>query len=197
MLTQLQGVGAKISIQTKSDLILRDLELIKTFPNARVGFSVNTLEEQFKNDMDEAVSVKRRLEAMKIFHNAGVRTTCFISPIFPEITKVEEIIDRVKNICNLIWLENLNLRGGYKKAILDYIHEKHPRLIDLFEDIYLRGKRDYWESLNLRLQEYARENQLRYVKNDDKFDQPFDAPPTVVNFFYHEEIKKSAHKGKK
>ena len=37
---------------------------------------------------------------------------------------------------------------------------------------------------------------LRYVRNGDSFTQSFDAPPTVVNFFYHEEIKKSAKKGK-
>lgn len=123
-LEQLQGSGAKISIQTKSDLVLRDLELIRTFPDARVGFSINTLDENFKNDMDKAVSIERRLAAMKAFHDAGVRTTCFISPIFPGITDVEAIIDRVKGQCNLIWLENLNLRGDYKKAILDYIQEK-------------------------------------------------------------------------
>ncbi len=47
-LEQLWGSGAKISIQTKSDLVLQDMDLIKTFPDARVGFSVNTLEENFK-----------------------------------------------------------------------------------------------------------------------------------------------------
>lgn len=62
-----------MSIATKSDLILRDLDLIKTFPDARVSWSVNTLDEDFKNDMDEAVSIERRLAAMKVFHNAGVR----------------------------------------------------------------------------------------------------------------------------
>ena len=60
-LEQLQGSGAKISIQTKSDLVLRDMDLIKTFPDARVGFSINTLDEDFKNDMDKAVSIERRL----------------------------------------------------------------------------------------------------------------------------------------
>lgn len=30
------------------------------------------------------------------------------------------------------------------------------------------------------------------MRDDDSFEQPFDAPPTVVNFFYHEEVKKSA-----
>lgn len=73
LLEQLQGSGIKLSIQTKSDLVLRDLDLIKTFPNARVGFSINTLDENFKDDMDKAVSVERRLAAMKQVHDAGVK----------------------------------------------------------------------------------------------------------------------------
>ena len=85
LLEELQGSGALLSVATKSDLILRDLDLIKTFPNARVSWSVNTLDERFKNDMDKGVSIERRLAAMKAFHDAGIRTTCFISPIFPEI----------------------------------------------------------------------------------------------------------------
>ena len=64
LLEQLQGSGAKLSIATKSDLILRDLDLIKAFPDARVSWSVNTLDEDFKNDMDNAVSIARRLAAM-------------------------------------------------------------------------------------------------------------------------------------
>lgn len=195
-LEQMQGSGAKISIQTKSDLVLRDLKLIQTFPDARVGFSINTLDEDFKNDMDNAVSIKRRLVAMKAFYDAGVRTTCFISPIFPGITDVEAIIDRVKGQCNLIWLENLNLRGDYKKMILTYIREKHPQLMPLYDEIYQYRNRRYWETLNDRLSAFAQEQGLRYVRGDDSFTQLFDAPPTVVNFFYHEEIKKSAKRGK-
>ena len=83
--------------------------------------------------MDTAVSIDRRFAAMKAFHDAGVRTTCFISPIFPGITDVAAIIRRAKKQCNLVWLENLNLRGGYKKVILDYIAEKYPNLVPLYE----------------------------------------------------------------
>ena len=67
LLEQLKGSGAKLSIATKSDLILRDLELIKTFSDARVSWSINTLDEHFREDMDNAVSIERRLAAMKAF----------------------------------------------------------------------------------------------------------------------------------
>ena len=194
LLEQLQGSGAKISIATKSDLILRDLDLIKTFPDARVSWSINTLDETFREDMDKAVSIQRRLTAMEAFHKAGVRTTCFISPIFPGITDVKEIIQRAKVQCNLIWLENLNLRGGYKTVIMDYIQEKHPDLLLLYQDIYNKNDRRYWELLDAELQAWAAEIGLDYVTNDDSMNRPFEAPPIIVNFFYHSKIKKSARK---
>ena len=195
LLEQLQGSGAKISVATKSDLILRDLELIQTFPDARVSWSVNTLDEDFKRDMDNAVSIERRLAAMEAFHRAGVRTTCFVSPIFPGITDVKAIIDRTKGQCNLIWLENLNLRGSYKAVILEYIQEKHPNLLPLYREIYQKGNRSYWELLDAELKAYAAAIGLDYVTNDDSMTRPFDASPVVVNYFYHEQIKKSARKG--
>lgn len=195
LLMQLKGSGAKLSIATKSDLILRDLDLIKTFPDARVSWSINTLDETFRQDMDAAVSIERRLSAMETFHRAGIRTTCFISPIFPGITDVEAIIQRAREHCNLIWLENLNLRGSYKPAIMNYIKEKYPRLFPLYQEIYTKGNRSYWEMLDAKLKAFTSGIGLDYAVNDDSMNRPFDSPPVVVNYFYHEQIKKSAGKG--
>ena len=195
LLEQLKGSGAKLSIATKFDLILRDLDLIKSFPDARVSWSINTLDENFKNDMDRAVSIERRLNAMKKFHEAGIRTTCFISPIFPCITDVKAIIEQARDHCNLIWLENLNLRGGYKAVIMDYIARKYPQLVSLYRAIYSENDRGYWIALDAELRQYAAEIGLEYVTNDDSMTRQFDAPPVIVNYFYHSEIKKSAKKG--
>ena len=194
LLEQLKGSGAKLSIATKSDLILRDLDLIQTFPETRVSWSVNTLDEGFKSEMDNAVSIERRLTAMETFHRAGVRTTCFVSPIFPGITDVKAIIERAKGYCNLIWLENLNLRGSYKTVIMEYIQKNRPELLPIYQEIYQRGNRSYWELLDAELKAYTAEIGLDYVTNDDSMKRPFDAPPVVVNYFYHEQIKKSARK---
>ena len=194
LLEELKGSGAKITIQTKSDLVLRDIDLIKEFPDARVGFSINTLDEKFREDMDNAVSISRRLAAMKKLYDAGIRTTCFISPIFPGLTDIPAIIGSVKEQCHLIWLENLNLRGSYKPVIMDYIRGKHPSLVPLYEEIYTHGSRGYWTELNESLAAYCAENGLEYVRDDDSMKRPFNAPPVVVNYFYHEEVKKSAKK---
>ena len=188
LLEQLKGSGAKISIATKSDLVLRDIDLIKTFPNARISWSINTLDENFRVEMDSAVSIERRLEAMRIFHEAGIRTTCFISPIFPGITDAPAIITRAKDICNLVWLENLNLRGDYRKKILDWIHENRPELDGLYHEIYSCRNRSYWYDLDSVMRDFAESIGLPYVRNDDSMSRPFDAPPVIVNYFFHEDI---------
>ena len=194
LLEQLQGSGISISIATKSDLVLRDLDLIKAFPNARVSFSINTLDENFRREMDRGASIEKRLAAMKAFYDAGVQTTCFISPIFPGITDVKAIIERAKKQCNLVWLENLNLRGDYRVRILEWIHEKHPELDGLYHDIYSNKSRAYWTALDEEMRAYTTQEGMPYLRDDDQHKSDFGQPPVVVNYFYHEEVKKSAKK---
>lgn len=192
LLEELKDSGAKLSIATKSDLILRDLDLIKTFKDARVSWSINTLDENFRKDMDNSVSIERKFEAMKNFHDAGIRTTCFISPIFPGITDVKAIIEKAKDKCNLIWLENLNLRGTFKPQVLKYIKQTRPELLPLYTEIYVKGNNAYWENLDKELRSFAKEIGFEYRINDDSFLKPFEAKPVIVNYFYHSQIKKSA-----
>ena len=119
LLEQLRGSGADILICTKSDLVVRDIDLLKELGQVTVSWSINTLDEDFKEDMDNAVSIERRLAAMKQVYDAGIRTVCFVAPVFPGITDFEAIFERVKDQCDLFWLENLNLRVGFKKTIMD------------------------------------------------------------------------------
>ena len=192
LLKELVGVPVSLTILTKSDLVLRDIDLLKSFANVRVGFSINTLDENFRGAMDNASSIAKRLNAMKVLHEQGIRAACFIAPIFPGITDVPAIIDEVKEHCQFIWLENLNLRGNYKQAILNFIKEKYPNLKDLYDQIYSKGDRTYWFELDRSIHKLACECGLDYVVNEDDILRPFDAPPVLVNFFYHEKIKKSA-----
>ena len=197
LLKQLKGSGAEILICTKSDLVVRDIDLLKEMEKVTVSWSVNTLDEKFRADMDKAVSIERRLSAMKQVYDAGIRTVCFIAPVFPGITDIEAIFQRVKNQCDLVWLENLNLRGGFKQDILDYIAQKYPHLVSLYDAIYHKGDRSYFHSLEERAEQLAQENGCPFVDNELPYGRAQPGHPVIVDYFYHEEVRGSENTGKR
>lgn len=176
ILEQLIGVGAHITILTKSDLILRDLDLFERLHadellgngSLTCAFSINTLDETFRQQMDCASPIPARLHALKTLHEAGLSTAIFISPIFPGITRVTEIVPAAREFCDEFWLENLNLRGEFKSVILRFIREKYPQYWPIYETIYLKNDISFWESLRLKLEAFAR-----------------DAGVSMTNFFHY------------
>ena len=171
ILKELINVNCNLNISTKSKLILRDIDLLKQMKNLTVSMSINTLDENFKNDMDNASSIKERLNTLKELHNNGIYTVLFMSPIFPYITNFKEIIEISKEYIDEYWFENLNLRGDYKTKILSYIQEKYPKLINEYNDIYIKGNRKYWNDLSKEIKDYCEINNVKYI-----------------NYFYHEEL---------
>ena len=200
LLEELKDIGADILICTKSDLVLIDMDLLKEINESSrltVSWSINTLDEEFKDDMDAAVSIERRLAAMKEVYAAGIRTICFISPVFPGITDIEAIIDRTKDQCDLVWLENLNLRGGFKADIMKYISDKHPDLVPLYDEIYNKKNRSYFEALEKKAEELAKKYDCRFVDNETPYERVEKGHPTIVDYFYHEEVRGTANSGKR
>ena len=184
LLEQLKDSGADILICTKSDLVLRDMDLLQEINKRNrltVSWSANTLD--------------RRLAAMKQVYDAGIRTVCFISPVFPGITDIEAIFERAKDQCDLIWLENLNLRGGFRKTIMDYIAEKYPHLMPLYEEIYSKRNRSYFEALEKQAEEMASRYGCRFVDNETPYERVPQGHPTIVDYFYHEEVRGSQNTG--
>ena len=197
LLEQLKGSGAEILICTKSDLVVRDIDLLREMEKVTVSWSINTLDEDFRADMDKAVSIERRLTAMRRVYDAGIRTVCFISPVFPGITDCGAIFQRVKNQCDLVWLENLNLRGGFKQEILDYIQEKYPHLTSLYHAIYHKGDRSYFQDLERQAEQLALEHSCPFVDNELPYGRAEPGHPVIVDYFYHEEIRGSENTGRR
>lgn len=173
ILEELVDANCIINISTKSKLILRDLDLLKKCKNVIVSMSINTLDENFKNAMDKASSIKERLETLKTLHANGIYTVLFMSPMFPYITEWKEIIDTTKEYIDEYWFENLNLRGSYKITILDFIKEKYPQYYDDYLQIYQKKDKTYWINLSKEINDYCDKIKVKYT-----------------NYFYHEEIKK-------
>lgn len=197
ILEQLKSSGAEILICTKSDLVLRDIDLLKEMGKVTVSWSINTLDEKFQADMDKAASISHRLEAMKQVYEAGIRTVCFISPVFPGITDFEKIFERVKDQCDLVWLENLNLRGGFKQEILDYIQKCYPHLIPLYDEIYRKGDRSYFRSLENQAAQMAQKYDCPFVDNELPYGRAEPGHPVIVDYFYHEEVRGSENTGRR
>ena len=174
ILEQLVNADCKINISTKSKLILRDIELLKQMRNLEVAMSINTLDDNFRSDMDKASSIKERLETLRKLHENGIKTVLFMSPIFPYITDFKEIIEKSKDYIDEYWFENLNLRGNYKKTILDYIKLNYPDYYDEYVDIFVKNNKSYWQNLSKEIESYCSLNNVKYI-----------------NFFYHEELVKS------
>ena len=174
ILEQLINSECFLSISTKSSLILRDIELLKQIKNVTVSMSINTLDENFKNDMDNASSIEKRLSTLRELHNNGIYTILFMSPIFPYITEWKEIIEKSKDYIDEYWFENLNLRGSYKQDILNYIEASYPQWIELYRDIYIKGNMQYWHNLSAEIENYCHINAVQYI-----------------NYFYHEELVKA------
>ena len=197
ILEQLKSSGAEILICTKSDLVLRDIDLLKEMGKVTVSWSINTLDEKFQADMDQAASISHRLEAMKQVYEAGIRTVCFISPVFPGITDFEKIFERVKDQCDLVWLENLNLRGSFKEEILDYIQKCYPHLIPLYDEIYRKGDRSYFRSLENQAAQMAKKYDCPFVDNELPYGRAEPGHPVIVDYFYHEEVRGSENTGRR
>lgn len=180
ILEQLAEAECELGISTKSGLILRDLDLLKKCKNLKVSMSINTLDEEFRRDMDHAASIKKRLETLKKLHENGIYTVLFLSPMFPVLTDYKAILEQTRGFIDEYWFENLNLRGSYKETILSYINEKFPQLSELYNRIYVQGKRDYWQHLAIEIEAYCEERNIKHI-----------------NYFYHEELvkdKKSKNK---
>jgi DNA repair photolyase len=100
-----------IDILTKSDLVLRDIDLFKQIPNIQICFSLNTLDDTVREKLEPcASSVEKCVSAAKKLHEAGIRTAVFLSPMFPGITDFRAIIAECKSFTGTFWFENLYLK---------------------------------------------------------------------------------------
>ena len=134
-----------LEILTKSLLIFRDIDLLKKIKNITVWISLNTLNDNLRSQIEPcAVSIKSRIEILKKLKGENIPVYLFISPIFPMLTQLEEIIATCKDTVDFIYFENLNLRGRYKKIILDFISKNFPEYNQLYQDIYTKNKKEYW-----------------------------------------------------
>ena len=115
-LEQLLRHGWPVSVLTKGDLVVRDIDLLSRFKEAEVGFTITSLDEHQRRLLEPgAPPVARRLAAMRLVAESGVRAYAFIGPVYPtaSVGEVRELVRKVHEAGgSSVMLDRLNLRPG-------------------------------------------------------------------------------------
>ena len=67
----------------------------------------------------------------------------------------------------------------------------------LYEEIYGRKNRSYFEGLEKKAEEIARKYGCLFVDNETPYERVPQGHPTIVDYFYHEEVRGTANSGKR
>ncbi|MFZ2024887.1 MAG: radical SAM protein [Microgenomates group bacterium] len=133
------GYEGVINIQTKSDLVTRDIDVLKRLKQVSVGCTVTTLDDAVSRYFEGiAPSVTKRIAGLRTLHEAGISTYAFIGPILPTVLADEQQITTVLNALEAArvetaWFEHIHLVGVVKQRLYEYIQETKPALLPYFE----------------------------------------------------------------
>lgn len=149
-----------MEILTKSDLVLRDLDLIKQFKRIIVTLSMSTLDASMQKQVEPLANPPaRRIAALKRLHEEGIRTALFISPIFPYITDWRAIINKTKKFVDEYWFENLNFYPSIRSNIYAFLKKIDPKLVDKYKEIYFTNSR-YWYNEAHAIKDFCKRNKI-------------------------------------
>ncbi len=95
--------GFGVAIQTKSDLILRDLDLLKSINEKAkcvVQMTLTTYDEELCRILEPDVcTTQERVRVLKTLRDNGIPTVVWLSPILPFINDTEENINGILDYC--------------------------------------------------------------------------------------------------
>lgn len=117
----------KLSILTKSNLVLRDIDLFKQFNDIEIGLTVNSFEGKLKEIFEpSSPSNQERIDALKVLKENGFKTYAFVSPIIPSLINLQSIIRATRDFVDYYWFEMINLRGAGKE-FSDVLSSEFPK----------------------------------------------------------------------
>ena len=161
----------RIEILTKSPLILRDLKLLKEFKNLKVGISIGILDESYARYLEPCVaSPLERVKTIKELSLNGIDVFLFMSPIFPEFSDIQGLLDLLKKDINQAMFENLNIRKNNIKEIMNFVEKTKPELKDFY--LSLQKNKSYWNNLEKEIRQECKKREIK---------------PLI--FFHHSETK--------
>ena len=162
ILKELLNYQFPITIQTKSSLVLRDIDLLKKFKDCEVGFTVTCFDEDSVNFEPNASSTEERLRALKILKEEGIKTYIFFGPILPLIStkNLDKLFDEFKAADHIL-IDKLNIKCGNWPKIEKVIKSKYPDLLDRYKEIFFTDN-DYYEKLRKEIIKLCKKRKIKY-----------------------------------
>lgn len=156
--------GFGLAIQTKSDRILRDLELLKSINEKTkcvVQMTLTTYDEELCRILEPNVcTTKARFEVLKTMQREGIPTVVWLSPILPFINDTEENLAGLLDYCYEAGVKGIicfgmgvTLREGDREYFYTKLEEHFPgmkeRYIRAYGNAYEVGSPRYKELMKL------------------------------------------------
>jgi DNA repair photolyase len=124
-----------VIIQTRSPLVLRDIDILKGARDAEVGFSVTTADDSIRQAFEpHAPPIGDRIQALDTLHRAGIRTYAMIAPVLPGAEGLAELL---KGKIDYVLIDRMN----YHYA--DQVYKKYGLEDMLSDDYYYRIRREF------------------------------------------------------
>ena len=135
----IEKYGCGVALQTKSDRVLRDLDVLKRInekSKAVVQMTLTTADEALCRVVEPNVSTtKQRLEALKSFRDSGIPTVVWLCPVLPYINDTRENIESILNMCVearvrgvICFGMGLTLRAGNREYFYRQLDRRFPGL---------------------------------------------------------------------
>ncbi|WP_338598169.1 radical SAM protein [Sulfolobus tengchongensis] len=140
--------GFRVSIQTKSPLVIRDLDIFLKYKNkVDIGFTVTSLESQLEPN---APPPKARIMALRKLSENGLETWLFVGPIIKGINdhEVLKIIEEVSDIKTRIIFDSFHYYKGlkFKEGSKEWWNKIRDEILKLCKKYYLEchEEREDW-----------------------------------------------------
>lgn len=151
-----------VCIQTKSALVLRDIDLLREFSNIEVGVTLTSPDDSVRSKLEPgASSVAERLRALRELGENGIDTWVFLGPLMPHITDIEGLVDAVAEVKpKYVIVDRLRLKPGVWENVWRFVEEFYPQYLDECVRIFVEGG-VYYDEVLKRVRELCGEKGLR------------------------------------
>ncbi|MDD1683425.1 MAG: hypothetical protein LUO98_06290 [Methanoregula sp.] len=121
-----------VIIQTRSPLVLRDMDIMKDAQDFEVGLSVTTADDSVRKLFEpHAPPINDRIRALDELHKAGIRTYAMIAPVLPG---AEGLADLLKGKIDYLLIDRMN----YHYA--DWVYRKYGMEDKLTDEFFERTR---------------------------------------------------------